>query len=85
MHAVRDLCAVEPRRGHLGGGDATVYWNGAELGSLDYTLPLLTDGTMSWVGNPDNNNNPLPTRFVDDLGVWDRVLATWEVEYLAGR
>lgn len=67
------------------GGDATVYWNGAALGSLAYPVPLPTEGTMSWVGNPDNNNNPLPTRFVDDLGVWDRVLADWEIAYLAGR
>lgn len=67
------------------GGVATVYWNGVALGTLDYTVPLPTNGTMSWVGNPDNNNNPLPTRFVDDLGVWDRVLADWEVAYLAGR
>ena len=62
------------------GSILSLYIDGELISSLNSTSNIVFDEDRISIGSHGNfNNNPLPTRSVDEVGIWDRSLDSTEV------
>lgn len=64
-------------------GEITLYMNNQIVSSIPFTGQI--DYTNAWlqIGNRQNiNNNPLSSRNIDDIGIWNRALSQQEITNL---